>query len=62
MLAADEVAGAWAGVYGAPPWSMGDVVMARVHPERMWTFATDLNGTLPYKQLVPIGPLSTCHS
>lgn len=28
-------------------WSLG-----------LWTFSTDLNGKLPYKQLVPIGPLS----
>ena len=25
----------------------------------LWTFSTNLDGTLPYKQLVPIGPLST---
>jgi hypothetical protein len=25
----------------------------------LWTFATNLNGTTPYRQLVPIGPLSS---
>src|SRR4051794_7502460 len=38
---AEAIAAVWQGIYGASPYSWGDVVLARIPPERMWTYASD---------------------
>jgi uncharacterized pyridoxamine 5'-phosphate oxidase family protein len=31
----------WKGIYGSSPYSWGEVVLARIHAQRMWTYAGD---------------------
>jgi hypothetical protein len=38
---AASLAEVWQGIYGSSPYGWGEVVLARVHAERMWTYASD---------------------
>ena len=38
---ADALAAVWTGIYESSPYSWGEVVLARIHADRMWTYASD---------------------